>query len=54
MQLKIKQLNFPYNLLVKIKLGKLYLNDKRQVIQDIILKETFLFKFLRWFSGLRR
>lgn len=50
--MKIKQLDFPYNLFAKIKLGKLYSTDKGEIIQDIILKETILFKLLRWFCRL--
>lgn len=40
------KLDFPYNLLISVKLGKLEYNED-VLVQNIIIKESLLFKIIK-------
>lgn len=51
--MKIKLLDFPYNLFFKAELGKLHLNDNKELVQDLIIKERLCFKILKSLHRMR-
>lgn len=49
---KLEQLEFPYNLLFRISLGDLKVENKK-LIQTLIIKETILCKFLKFIGVIK-
>lgn len=43
-------LGFPYNLFAKLKLGKLKI-ENGELIQEVVIKETLLYKILKFLKG---
>lgn len=47
--MKLKQLDFPLNLLFKIRLGIIETSKNGEITQTLILEEKFLYKLLKGF-----
>lgn len=47
--MKLRQLDFPLNLLYKIRLGVIETSKNGEITQTLILEEKFLYKLLKGF-----